>query len=59
MTIAEELKNLEKVQTRLIRFCTYLDKQKRADGTNSYDDLYMKVATIVGTIEDALKFDEK
>ena len=59
MTVAGELKNLEKVQTRLIRFCTYLDKQKRADDTNGYDDLYMKIATVVGTIEDALNFDEK
>ena len=52
------MKNLEKVQARLVRFCRYLEKQKRADGTSSYDDLYRKIASVVGTIEDALNFDE-
>jgi len=58
MTITGEMKNLEKVQARLVRFCRYLEKQKRADGTSSYDDLYRKIASVVGTIEDALNFDE-
>lgn len=58
MTVASELKNLEKVQARLVRFCKYLEKQKRADGTSSYDDLYIKIASVVGTIEDAITFDD-
>ena len=58
MTITGELKNLEKVQARLVRFCSYLEKQKRTDGTNSYDDLYRKIASVIGSIEDALIFDE-
>ena len=58
MTITGEMKNLEKVQARLVRFCRYLEKQKRTDGTNNYDDLYIKIASVVGTIEDALNFDE-
>lgn len=44
MTFTGEMKNLE--------------KQKRSDGTNCYDDLYIKIASVVGTIEDALNFDE-
>ena len=59
MTVTGELKNLEKVQARLVRFGKYLEKQKRADGTNSYDVLYRKIASVVGTIEEALNFDEK
>lgn len=58
MTVTGEMKNLEKVQARLVRFCRYLEKQKRSDGINSYDDLYIKIASVVGTIEDALNFDE-
>ena len=58
MTVTGELKNLEKVQARLVRFGEYLEKQKRADGTNSYDDLYLKIASVVGTIEEALTFDK-
>ena len=57
MTVTGELKNLEKVQARLVRFGKYLEKQKRADG-NSYDDLYLKIASVVGTIEEALNFDK-
>lgn len=58
MTVASELKNLEKVQARLVRFCSYLEKQKRTDGTNSYDDLYRKIASVIGSIEDAITFDD-
>ena len=35
-----------------------VEKQKRADDTNSYDDLYLKIASVVGTIEEALNFDK-
>lgn len=58
MTVTGELKNLEKVQARLVRFGKYLEKQKRADGTNSYDDLHLKIASVVGAIEEALNFDK-
>lgn len=58
MTVTGELKNLEKMQARLVRFCNYLEKQKRDDGTAMYDDLYLKIASVVGTIEEALNFDE-
>lgn len=58
MTISGELKNLEKVQARLVRFCSYLEKQERTDGTNSYDDLYRKIANVVGSIEEAITFDD-
>lgn len=59
MTINKELKNLEKVQARLVRFCNYLNEQKREDGTNSYDDLFIKISSVIGTIEDALTFDNQ
>ena len=58
MTVTGELKNLEKVQARLVRFSKYLEKQKGADGTNSYDDLYRKIANVVGSIEEAITFDD-
>lgn len=54
MTITGELKNLEKVQSRCIRFCKFLEKHH----AGRYDDLISKLACIVGTIEDALNFDE-
>lgn len=54
MDIQSELKNLEKVQLRLVRFCNYLEKRS----TGSYDDLYIKLSQVVGTIEDVLTFDE-
>lgn len=57
MSVSSELKNLEKVQSRLVRFCKYLEKQNREDGSNSYDDLYLKIASVVGSIEDALNFE--
>lgn len=55
MTISGELKNLEKVQSRCIRFCKYLEKHH--DG--QYDDLIRKLACVIGTIEDTLNFDEQ
>ena len=54
MTVQAELKNLEKVQARLVRFCNYIEKHH----AGHYDDLYMKLGQVVGTIEDALTFDE-
>ena len=54
MTITNELKNLEKVQMRLIRFSQYLNNEHKG----KYDDLIMKIAQVVGTIEDTLTFDE-
>lgn len=54
MTIQDELKNLEKVQARLVRLCHYIEKHH--DG--QYDDLYMKLGQVIGTIEDVLTFDE-
>lgn len=58
MTVTGELKNLEKVQARLVRLCNYLEKQKRPDGSCVYDDLYIKIGSVIGTIEGALTFDE-
>ena len=54
MNIKDELKNLEKVQSRLVRFCHYIEKHH--DGR--YDDLYVKLGQVIGTIEDVLTFDE-
>lgn len=55
MTISVELRNLEKVQCRCIRFAKYLEKHH--DGR--YDDLILKLGCVIGTIEDALNFDEE
>ena len=54
MTITGELKNLEKVQSRCIRFSKYLEKHHKG----RYDDLMRKLACVIGTIEDTLNFDE-
>ena len=54
MTITGELKNLEKVQSRCVRFCKYLEKHHEG----RYDDLLRKLACVIGTIEDTLTFDE-
>lgn len=54
MTVQAELKNLEKVQARLVRFCNYIEKHH----AGRYDDLYMKLGQVIGTIEDVLTFDE-
>lgn len=54
MTIQRELQNLEKVQSRVMRFAKYLEKHH----PGRYDDLTRKLACVVGTIEDALTFDE-
>ena len=54
MTVQRELQNLEKVQSRVIRFANYLEKHHHG----SYNDLKIKLACVVGTIEDALTFDE-
>jgi len=53
MTISGELKNLEKVQRRCIRLSQYLEKHH--DGR--YDDLYRKLAIVIGAIEETLNFD--
>lgn len=53
MTVHEELKYLSKVQTRLVRFCNYIESHH--DGC--YDDLYVKLSQVIGTIEEALNFD--
>lgn len=55
MTISVELRNLEKVQCRCIRFAKYLEKHH--DGR--YDDLIVKLGSVIGSIEDALNFDEE
>lgn len=54
MTVSGELRNLEKVQKRCIRFHNYLEKHH----PGHYDDLTRKLACVIGTIEDALNFDE-
>ena len=54
MTVQAELKNLEKVQARLVRFCNYIEKHH----AGHYDDLYIKLGQVIGTIEDVLTFDE-
>lgn len=54
MTVQAELKYLEKVQARLVRFCIYIEKHH----AGHYDDLYLKLSQVIGTIEDALTFDE-
>lgn len=54
MDIQSELRNLEKVQARLVRFCNYIEKHH----PGRYDDLYMKLGQVIGTIEDVLTFDE-
>lgn len=53
MTVRGELKHLERVQSRCVRFCNYLEKHHEG----KYDDLIRKLASVVGTIEDALDFD--
>lgn len=55
MTVQRELQNLEKVQSRVMRFANYLEKHH----PGSYNDLKIKLACVVGTIEDALTFDEE
>ncbi len=54
MTICKELEYLEKVQKRVIRLCKYIEKHH----PDSYNDLYIRLGCVVGTIEDALNFDE-
>lgn len=54
MTITGELKNLEKVQSRCIKFAKYLEKNY----PQKYDDLIIKLSSVIGTIEDTLNFDE-
>lgn len=54
MNIKDELKNLEKVQSRLVRFCNYIEKHH----AGHYDDLYIKLGQVIGTIEDVLTFDK-
>lgn len=54
MTVSGELKNLEKVQARLVRFCKYIENHH----VGHYDDLYIKLTQVIGTIEDVLTFDE-
>lgn len=53
MTVHEELKNLEKVQARLVRLCNYIENHH----SGRYDDLYVKLSQVIGTIEEALNFD--
>ena len=55
MTITGELRNLEKVQSRCIRLCQYLEKEHKG----RYDDLIAKLGQVIGTIEDTLNFDEE
>lgn len=55
MTVSGELKVLEKVQSRCIRFHKYLEKHHEGH----YDDLMRKLACVIGTIEDVLNFDEQ
>lgn len=54
MTVSGELKHLEKVQSRCVRFAKYLEKHHEG----RYDDLIIKLASVIGTIEDALDFDK-
>ena len=54
MTVQSEIKNLEKVQARLMRFCNYIEKHH----AGHYDDLYVKLGQVIGTIEDVLTFAE-
>lgn len=54
MTVSGELRNLEKVQNRCIRFYKYLEKHHEG----RYDDLLIKLACVIGTIEETLNFDE-
>lgn len=54
MTVQSEIKNLEKVQERLMRFCQYIEKHH----AERYDDLYIKLGQVIGTIEDVLNFAE-
>ena len=55
MTIQRELQNLEKVQSRVMRFANYLEKHH----PGRYNDLTIKLSCVVGTIEDVLTFDEE